>query len=126
MNHAKKSLKYLLMKTKGKGPAKLNYKLAYAVKPLFPGMSSKIWNKPGASEGFITFTLACLICKNIDVYGFWPYTEDVNGNPVQHYYYLTMKYTKTKPQAIQSRENQILHNRHGRGFIGLTTGNCTS
>ncbi|XP_053575530.1 alpha-2,8-sialyltransferase 8F-like [Bombina bombina] len=50
------------------------------------------WTKRGIqvkrlSSGFILANAALELCEKVKLYGFWPFSKDLNGNEITHHYY---------------------------------------
>ncbi|XP_077997352.1 CMP-N-acetylneuraminate-poly-alpha-2,8-sialyltransferase-like [Glandiceps talaboti] len=120
MDHANSKITYILNETLGK--RNFTYRVAYAPVPVWPQLTNRFWNKTGSSEGFVMLTIATLFCKNIHMYGFWPFSTDSDGSDVSHHYYEKIKYRKRK--KTMPREFSILQDLHRRRVITLVTDKC--
>ncbi|KAJ8049185.1 Alpha-2,8-sialyltransferase 8B [Holothuria leucospilota] len=83
------------------------------------------WRTPRvASSGLITFTRAQTFCKNVTLYGFYPYQRDEFGVPVLYHYYepnLIDFHTRTHNF---DREHRLLRSLHDQHILKLVIGSC--
>ncbi|XP_070569919.1 CMP-N-acetylneuraminate-poly-alpha-2,8-sialyltransferase-like [Ptychodera flava] len=120
MSEAKSKFKNILSKTID--GADYSYRVAYAPVPVWPQLINSFWNKTGTSEGFVMLTIATLFCREITLYGFWPFPKDRHGYYVSHHYYENIRYKKRK--TTMSTEFGILQDLNRRGVIRLITEKC--
>ncbi|XP_035666645.1 CMP-N-acetylneuraminate-poly-alpha-2,8-sialyltransferase-like isoform X2 [Branchiostoma floridae] len=79
------------------------------------------------STGLYMYTIATRFCQEIHLYGFFPFTVDVNGRPVRYHYYDNGKYNfydKRRPHSMPV-EFQALRRLHDKGALRLLTDKCT-
>ncbi|XP_078703092.1 CMP-N-acetylneuraminate-poly-alpha-2,8-sialyltransferase-like isoform X2 [Branchiostoma floridae x Branchiostoma belcheri] len=79
------------------------------------------------STGLYMYTIATRFCEEIHLYGFFPFTVDVNGRPVRYHYYDNGKYNfydKRRPHSMPV-EFQALRRLHDKGALRLLTDKCT-
>ncbi|XP_070570465.1 CMP-N-acetylneuraminate-poly-alpha-2,8-sialyltransferase-like [Ptychodera flava] len=102
--------------------ANCSYRVAYSPVPTYPKLTNRFWNKTTASEGFVMFTIAPLFCKEITLYGFWPFPYDRHGTYVNHHYYHESFYKRRN--ITMTGEFDILQDLNKRGVIKLVTDKC--
>ncbi|RXM91542.1 Alpha-2,8-sialyltransferase 8B [Acipenser ruthenus] len=72
------------------------------------------------------YTLATRFCDEIHLYGFWPFPQDQDGNPVKYHYYdsLTYEYTSQSSPHTMPLEFKTLSSLHQQGALKLHIGEC--
>eukprot|EP00058_Branchiostoma_floridae_P024518 XP_002610008.1 hypothetical protein BRAFLDRAFT_247570 [Branchiostoma floridae] len=109
----------------------LNIKTLYPTKHLAHSIRGFWWisktriKRP--STGLYMYTIATRFCQEIHLYGFFPFTVDVNGRPVRYHYYDNGKYNfydKRRPHSMPV-EFQALRRLHDKGALRLLTDKCT-
>lgn len=74
------------------------------------------------STGLFMVSLALALCKEVTVYGFWPFAIDLDEQPVSHHYYdniLPYKWFHTMPEEFV----QLWH-LHKSGTLRMRVGRC--
>ncbi|KAJ8047959.1 Alpha-2,8-sialyltransferase 8B [Holothuria leucospilota] len=102
-------------------PVQFAFNLAFAIGP-----TKRRWQTNAyPSSGLIMLTVAETFCKNITLYGFYPYNKDSLGAPILHHSYqpnLTEFHTKAHNF---DEEHRLLKNVSKKGFFGLVLKPCT-
>ncbi|XP_075131635.1 alpha-2,8-sialyltransferase 8E-like [Leptodactylus fuscus] len=87
------------------------------------------WNETGLnvkrlSSGLMLVSAAMELCKKVTLYGFWPFLEDPEGNPVPHHYYDNIT---PKPGFHSMPEEFFFYTKmHVKGALHLKVGQCSS
>ncbi|XP_070534380.1 alpha-2,8-sialyltransferase 8E-like [Ptychodera flava] len=104
--------------------------------PLHHTMVKRFWksqkvHEVRVSSGLLLFTSMMSFCKEVHLYGYWPFAEDADGNPLL-YHYFDEKAIMLTPARLKRR----IHNMpeefdkyrkwHNKGAIQLHVGQCTS
>ncbi|XP_070534306.1 alpha-2,8-sialyltransferase 8E-like [Ptychodera flava] len=104
--------------------------------PLHHTMVKRFWksqkvNEVRVSTGLLLFTSMMSFCKEVHLYGYWPFEEDPDGNPLL-YHYFDEKAIMLSPRKLKRR----IHNMpdefdkyltwHNKGAIRLHVGQCTA
>ncbi|KAK6476988.1 alpha-2,8-sialyltransferase 8B-like [Huso huso] len=78
------------------------------------------------TTGLLMYTLATRFCDEIHLYGFWPFPQDQDGNPVKYHYYdsLTYEYTSQSSPHTMPLEFKTLSSLHQQGALKLHIGEC--
>lgn len=95
--------------------------------PDFLKSVGKFWKRRGVhakrlSTGLFLVSLALGLCDEVMVYGFWPFAEDLNQQPVSHHYYdniLPYSGFHAMPEEFLQ-----LWNLHKTGTLRLHIGQC--
>lgn len=74
------------------------------------------------SSGFMIISAAVELCENVKLYGFWPFSKNIDGTPISHHYY-DNQLPKPGFHAMPKEYYQILQ-LHGRGILKLQLGKC--
>uniref|UniRef100_A0A8C5M6F0 Uncharacterized protein n=1 Tax=Leptobrachium leishanense TaxID=445787 RepID=A0A8C5M6F0_9ANUR len=74
------------------------------------------------SSGFIIVSMALEICDKVTLYGFWPFDEDTDGNPIPHHYYDN----RLPKLGIHSMPSEFFFysQMHSKGILKLKVGRC--
>ncbi|XP_070533168.1 uncharacterized protein [Ptychodera flava] len=81
------------------------------------------------STGIILFTAAMSFCEEVHLYGYWPFPEDPDGNPLYYHYFdknavmLPPKKLKTLHHNMPA-EFKMYMDLHNKGAIKLHVGQC--
>ncbi|XP_078730812.1 CMP-N-acetylneuraminate-poly-alpha-2,8-sialyltransferase-like [Lampetra fluviatilis] len=89
-------------------------------------LTNKVYIKR-PTTGLLMYTLATRFCREIHLYGFWPFQYNIAGQPVRYHYYEGLRYryrSRAGPHAMPL-EYRTLHRLHSLGALKLTTGKCT-
>ncbi|XP_041081605.1 alpha-2,8-sialyltransferase 8B-like [Polyodon spathula] len=80
------------------------------------------------TTGLLMYTLATRFCDEIHLYGFWPFPQDQDGNPVKYHYYdsLTYEYTSQSSPHTMPLEFKTLSSLHQQGALKLHIGKCSA
>ncbi|XP_070571519.1 alpha-2,8-sialyltransferase 8B-like [Ptychodera flava] len=73
------------------------------------------------SSGFYMVSVAIANCEKVNVYGFWPYKYDVNGNIMRYHYYDKMHMSSSHSFIDEFRALRKLHQ---QGVIKLHVASC--
>ncbi|XP_077988097.1 alpha-N-acetylneuraminide alpha-2,8-sialyltransferase-like [Glandiceps talaboti] len=103
------------------------------IKVVFPGHRfmkavNKYWAGHGVrverlSSGFFIVSAAFTFCREIHLYGFWPFGEDLQGNPLLYHYYADNIIQPGRVHRMPAEFNKLLEF-HNSGVIRLHIGNC--
>lgn len=74
------------------------------------------------SSGFMITSAAVELCENVKLYGFWPFSKNIEEVPISHHYY-DNQLPKPGFHAMPKEYNQILK-LHGKGILKLQFGQC--
>lgn len=102
----------------------LRPKLAYSVQQISSAAARRWKLRSYPSSGVDILAAAEAICKNMTLYGFYPYDKDPQGNEVLHHYYepnLTDFHTKSHNF---DKEHKMLRSLHAKGFLRLAIDPC--
>lgn len=95
--------------------------------PNFLGSVEKFWKGRGVharrlSTGLFLASLALGLCEEVNLYGFWPFSVDLQGRPISHHYYdnvLPMSGFHAMPEEFLQ-----LWDLHKIGTLRLHVGRC--
>ncbi|KAM9312346.1 alpha-2,8-sialyltransferase 8F-like [Gastrophryne carolinensis] len=74
------------------------------------------------SSGLMLVSAAMEVCENVTLYGFWPFTEDLNGVPILHHYYDDLP-PKSQTHNMPDEFYQYLQ-MHVQGSLRLNLASC--
>ncbi|XP_050000677.1 alpha-2,8-sialyltransferase 8F [Alexandromys fortis] len=74
------------------------------------------------STGLMIASVAVELCKNVTLYGFWPFSKNIEKAPISHHYY-DNKLPKRGFHQMPKEFNQMLQ-LHMRGILKLQLGKC--
>uniref|UniRef100_A0A4W5M285 ST8 alpha-N-acetyl-neuraminide alpha-2,8-sialyltransferase 7.1 n=1 Tax=Hucho hucho TaxID=62062 RepID=A0A4W5M285_9TELE len=107
-------------------PLRPNQKVVF-FNPNFMLNLGKKWKGQGLKEqrlssGLILVSVAMELCKEVHIYGFWPFSLDLNHNPFPHHYYDNVGPKK----GIHSMPDEflLLLKLHTQGVLQLHLGRC--
>ncbi|XP_025072593.1 alpha-2,8-sialyltransferase 8F, partial [Alligator sinensis] len=88
---------------------------------------ARFWRTKGVkayrlSSGFMITSAAVELCENVKLYGFWPFSKNIEEVPISHHYY-DNQLPKPGFHAMPKEYNQILK-LHGKGILKLQFGQC--
>lgn len=89
---------------------------------------ARFWRSQGLrsvrlSTGLIVASLALELCTNVDLYGFWPFSQHPHGHqPLTNHYYDNRE-TKKKIHAMPAEFDHLLR-LHGQGILRVHLGQC--
>ncbi|XP_019388043.1 PREDICTED: alpha-2,8-sialyltransferase 8F [Crocodylus porosus] len=88
---------------------------------------ARFWRTKGVkayrlSSGFMITSAAVELCENVKLYGFWPFSKNIEQVPISHHYY-DNQLPKPGFHAMPKEYNQILK-LHGKGILKLQFGQC--
>ncbi|RXN38124.1 alpha-2,8-sialyltransferase 8E-like protein [Labeo rohita] len=97
--------------------------------PTYLRTLDRFWKSRGLKEvrlssGFILISTALELCENVHVYGFWPFGNDLQDNPVPYHYYDQLsphRYMHAMPEEFV-RLLQL----HSKGALTLHLQPCSS
>ena len=70
-------------------------------------------------------TVAVSLCKKVNLYGFWPFTKDLEGNQVPYHYYDDIKLGNASfATHAFSEEFRTLLQLHEDGIVNLQVHPC--
>lgn len=86
----------------------------------------QFWKGEGVKEthlstGFIILSAALEMCEEVRLYGFWPFSNDVQGKMFFHHYYDNMSPSKAHSMPAEFFKLMQLHT---KGIVKLQVGNC--
>ncbi|XP_071956488.1 CMP-N-acetylneuraminate-poly-alpha-2,8-sialyltransferase-like [Antedon mediterranea] len=73
---------------------KLRVKIVYPYRGIL-GLVKRFWKNNNPSLGLIMYTAAATMCRRVSLYGFYPFYELPNGQPLKHHYYDNRKLNYT-------------------------------
>ena len=76
------------------------------------------------TTGFYFVTSALTLCNELNLFGFWPFTESPDGRQVRYHYYNNVV-LETKIHDI-SMEWKYIVALHHAGLANVHAGNCTA
>ncbi|KAM3827960.1 alpha-2,8-sialyltransferase 8B [Vipera latastei] len=88
-------------------------------------LTNKVYIKR-PTTGLLMYTLATRFCNQIYLYGFWPFPQGPDQNPVKYHYYDSLKYgymSQASPHTMPL-EFKALKVLHHQGALKLTVGPC--
>ncbi|XP_063170388.1 alpha-2,8-sialyltransferase 8B, partial [Candoia aspera] len=88
-------------------------------------LTNKVYIKR-PTTGLLMYTLATRFCNRIYLYGFWPFPQGPDQNPVKYHYYDSLKYgymSQASPHTMPL-EFKALKVLHHQGALKLTVGPC--
>ncbi|XP_062898457.1 alpha-2,8-sialyltransferase 8F-like [Mobula hypostoma] len=99
---------------------------AVFVNPSYMKSISKFWKDNGVNEGFLSSGLIILsaaldMCEEVRLYGFWPFTKDMNGNQFFHHYYDNVLPSRAHKMPAEFYKLMQLHM---KGIVKLRAGSC--
>ncbi|KAM3929665.1 alpha-2,8-sialyltransferase 8F [Leptodactylus fuscus] len=74
------------------------------------------------STGFMITSAAIELCEDVKLYGFWPFSKNLNGKPISHHYY-DNQLPKPGFHAMPKEFYQVLQ-LHYKGVLKLQIGAC--
>ncbi|KAE8596089.1 hypothetical protein XENTR_v10015962 [Xenopus tropicalis] len=88
---------------------------------------AKFWKGKGVrayrlSTGLMITSAAMELCEEVILYGFWPFSKDLEGKPISHHYYDNML-PKPGFHAMPKEFYQVLQLHH-KGVLRLQIGKC--
>ncbi|KAJ6666679.1 hypothetical protein lerEdw1_020403 [Lerista edwardsae] len=88
---------------------------------------AQYWRSKGVKEfrlssGLMLTSAAVELCETVKLYGFWPFSKNIDGTPISHHYY-DNQLPKPGFHEMPREYNQILQ-LHGRGVLKLQFGKC--
>ncbi|XP_025027305.1 alpha-2,8-sialyltransferase 8F-like isoform X1 [Python bivittatus] len=100
---------------------------AFFLHPHYLGAIRKYWEQKGLKEirlstGFLFISIALEFCEHITLYGFWPFSYDLTGEPLSHHYY-----DNILPNAgFHTMSEEFLHylNMYAQGVLRIQLGKC--
>ena len=75
-----------------------------------------------SSTGFYIVSCALALCKNVNVYGFWPFAKLPSGEDVNYHYFNDIK-ARIHDMSL---EFKWIFTMHHFGLLNLHVGNCTN
>lgn len=76
------------------------------------------------SSGLIMMAVAETFCKELSLYGFYPYEKNPNGQPILHHYYDPRLVNFSTPVHNFDNEYKYLRSLHQKGKIKLVIDPC--
>ncbi|KAM4689185.1 alpha-2,8-sialyltransferase 8F [Discoglossus pictus] len=74
------------------------------------------------STGFMITSAALELCEDVKLYGFWPFSKNLDGKPISHHYY-DNQLPKPGFHAMPKEFYQVLQ-LHNKGVLKLQVGEC--
>ncbi|XP_075061698.1 alpha-2,8-sialyltransferase 8E-like [Mixophyes fleayi] len=74
------------------------------------------------SSGLILVSAAIEVCEKVTLYGFWPFSRDLHGNPIPHHYYDNVP-PKPNFHSMSDEFYRYLQ-MHSQGALQLNLGPC--
>ncbi|XP_073485822.1 alpha-2,8-sialyltransferase 8F isoform X2 [Aquarana catesbeiana] len=74
------------------------------------------------STGFMITSAAIELCQDVTLYGFWPFSKNLDGKPISHHYY-DNQLPKPGFHAMPKEFYQVLQLHH-KGVLKLQLGEC--
>ena len=68
--------------------------------------------------------MAIALCKETNLYGFWPFDTDLDGNELPYHYYDSLKLAGTTVAHDFPIEFKFLLQLHENGLINLNINTC--
>ncbi|XP_078579639.1 uncharacterized protein LOC144863877 isoform X2 [Branchiostoma floridae x Branchiostoma japonicum] len=110
---------------------KFNITLAYAMKD-FKNVTEKLLNMvfPGFESptiGLLSYLMALTFCDDVDIYGFYPFMADQNGNPVQFHYHgapIPKEFSAGKAPHLFDSEYHLMSYMNSKDVVRVTVGKC--
>ncbi|XP_070534310.1 alpha-2,8-sialyltransferase 8E-like [Ptychodera flava] len=103
--------------------------------PLHHTLVKRFWKSQKVHEvrvstGLLLFTSMMSFCKEVHLYGYWPFEEDPDGNPLLYHYFdekaIMLSDRKLKRQFHNMPEEFDKYRTwHNKGAIRLHVGQCT-
>ncbi|XP_051894842.1 alpha-2,8-sialyltransferase 8F-like [Pristis pectinata] len=95
--------------------------------PVYLKHLSEFWHSKGIranrlSTGIMVASVAIELCEEVWIYGFWPFKENVDGQPISHHYF-DNQLPKPDIHAMPLEYQQLLQ-MHSKGIIKLQIGEC--
>ncbi|XP_070533163.1 alpha-2,8-sialyltransferase 8E-like [Ptychodera flava] len=95
---------------------------------------TSFWKARNISEfritsGLLLFSAAMSFCEEVHLYGYWPFLEDPDGNPI-YYHYFDKHAVMLSPQQLKichhdfPAEFTTLRDLHNKGVIRMHVGKC--
>ncbi|KAI8503224.1 hypothetical protein Bbelb_190450 [Branchiostoma belcheri] len=111
--------------------AKFNITLTYAMKD-FKNITEKMLNMvfPGFESptiGLLSYLMAITFCDEVDIYGFYPFLTDQNGNPVPFHYHgapMPKEFSAGKAPHLYHSEYNLMTYMNSKDVIRVTVGKC--
>ncbi|XP_072909056.1 alpha-2,8-sialyltransferase 8F-like isoform X1 [Hemitrygon akajei] len=99
---------------------------AVFLNPSYMNSVSKFWkgenlNENVLSSGLLIISAAIDMCEEVWLYGFWPFTKDMNGNKFFHHYYDNQLPSKAHKMPAEFYKLMQLH---AKGIVKLHAGSC--
>nr|XP_033779287.1 alpha-2,8-sialyltransferase 8E-like [Geotrypetes seraphini] len=120
------------------GNTAVSYKVAYTLQDFFSWQKTVFfqpdyllnqaayWKKKGfhavrMSTGFMMVTAALELCDQITLYGYWPFSSDLEGNLLTYHYY-----DQRMPAAIHAMNQEFFFytQMHSQGALRIQVGKC--
>ncbi|XP_006820543.2 alpha-2,8-sialyltransferase 8B-like, partial [Saccoglossus kowalevskii] len=118
-NTAKVALRYL------KYNMHLNFQFAISATHGFTGNLGRSIKVARPTTGMRAIVAALSLCEYVNVFGFYPYVFDQNGNKVLYHYYGTNRTIEDFVSSHDySNEFAILQQLHSNNVLRLVTGEC--
>ncbi|KAJ7313063.1 hypothetical protein JRQ81_004329 [Phrynocephalus forsythii] len=100
---------------------------AFYLNPQYLSNLSSYWKKKGfqperLSSGFFFVNVALEFCQHITLYGFWPFSLDLDDQPIPHHYY-DNKFPKEGVHKMHTEFSHYLH-MYSQDVLRLRLGNC--
>ncbi|XP_070559663.1 alpha-2,8-sialyltransferase 8E-like [Ptychodera flava] len=113
----------------------LNFKVVYP-HPSHITLVKKFWKARNIKErrtttGFLLFSGAMSFCEEVHLYGYWPFPNDPDGNPL-YYHYFDKDAVMLPPEKLKKlhhnmhTEFTMLRDLHNKGAIHMHVGKCSS
>ncbi|XP_029444618.1 alpha-2,8-sialyltransferase 8F [Rhinatrema bivittatum] len=88
---------------------------------------AQFWRSKGVrayrlSSGLMVTSAAIELCENVRLYGFWPFSKSIQGQPISHHYY-DNQLPKPGFHAMPKEFYQVLQ-LHSKGILKLQFGEC--
>ncbi|KAH0501536.1 Alpha-2,8-sialyltransferase 8F [Microtus ochrogaster] len=95
--------------------------------PTYLRLLALFWRTRGVtayrlSTGLMIASVAVELCKNVTLYGFWPFSKSIEKAPISHHYY-DNNLPKRGFHQMPKEFNQMLQ-LHMRGILKLQLGKC--
>ncbi|XP_006815196.1 alpha-2,8-sialyltransferase 8B-like [Saccoglossus kowalevskii] len=103
----------------------LSFRFAITAVPLFTHTLKRLLKVARPTTGMRAIIAALSLCGHVNVYGFYPYAFDQNGNNVSyHYYGPSRKVNDLNTPHNFSTEFQTLQALHEKNILRLVTDKC--
>nr|XP_008122281.1 PREDICTED: alpha-N-acetylneuraminide alpha-2,8-sialyltransferase isoform X1 [Anolis carolinensis] len=100
---------------------------AFFLNPQYLSNLANFWKKRGLktnrlSSGFMLVSMALEFCQHITLYGFWPFSYDLNNQSIPHHYYDNMM--PTPGVHAMPTEFSYYLSMYAEGVLRLRVGKC--